>query len=73
MAVVLIHETAHTLGLEEYYDIANHAEEGYQCVMENYDEDNKSDLCDFYDRICSGSASAFCGHCKQKLEDLISD
>ncbi len=41
MGINLIHEMAHTFGLNDRYEGYNHNDNGYQCVMEyyQYDED----------------------------------
>ena len=39
MGINLIHETAHTLGLDDRYTDAAHTGTGFQCVMEYYTAD----------------------------------
>ena len=80
MAIVLAHEIAHTLGLEEMYDnenYPNHAgNTGMQCIMELADVNYIDDL---YNAIINNSnsdterVSAFCPYCIAELTEAIPD
>lgn len=62
--ILLLHETAHALGLDENYDRPEHAGDGYQCVMERLDGANNTVR--FYNSISNGTP-AFCEGCKFDL------
>jgi len=70
MSIVATHEVAHTLGLPEAYSNSGHdsATSGFTCVMEAY---QTSDVSLLYERIWTGSASAFCENCSTKLYNLM--
>ena len=70
MGINLIHETAHTFGLNDRYEGYSHNADGYQCVMECY-IDSDSIATDFYNDIRDGKADAFCTGCASDLLDLI--
>lgn len=70
MGINLIHETAHTFGLNDRYDSYNHNDTGFQCVMEryiNYD----TYAADFYEDISKEYADAFCTGCASDLNNVI--
>lgn len=73
MAINLVHETAHTFGLNDRYTCYNHEAPGYQCVMEYYPGSfsAETDPRDFYYDIQLGLRSAFCEHCAEDLNDLV--
>lgn len=70
MGIVLTHEMAHTFGMEDRYDDGVHADEGYQCVMESY-HDEEDFLTDFYNDILQGKVNAFCDDCARILSGII--
>lgn len=72
MAINLIHETAHTFGLCDRYNIASHQEAGWQCVMEGYAYNKGGDTAvAFYNGIVGGTRNAFCAKCQSDLAKLL--
>lgn len=74
MAIVLAHEIAHTLGLEEMYDNKKYPdhdgdEDEMQCIME---ETEISGICGLYEKINNGG-DAFCADCIAELTEAIPD
>ncbi len=66
MAINLVHETAHTLGMLDVYNIAGHDEEyGMICVMEQYQIPYSYD---FYLDVCYGEKEPFCNMCTPLIE-----
>ena len=79
MSIVLAHEVAHTLGLDEIYtndygDDIQHDEdtslESFMCIMELLDFD---DIAYFYECIKEGALPGLCEYCVSKLADEIAD
>lgn len=70
MGINLIHEMAHTFGLDDRYEGYNHTDEGYQCVMEHYQYDDNV-AHDFYIDILYNGKNAFCPSCAADLNSLI--
>ena len=69
MAITLAHETAHTFGLDDVYDINGHdIDFGYHCIME-YEERNHS--YQFYQQVMAGEISPFCDSCTSALKEAI--
>lgn len=70
MGINLIHETAHTFGLDDRYTWYNHSNSGYQCVMEYY-LTSGTYATNFYDDIMDGTKNAFCTNCASDLSELL--
>lgn len=64
MSLLLMHETAHTLGISDQFDAPSHSPVGIQCVME--ESINQSAYIAFYDAIQAGTP-AFCEDCENAL------
>lgn len=76
MAILLMHETAHTMGFDDQYDIEGHDENGWVCVMERFEamdmrSDDNPDLLQFYRDIKNGTRDAFCDNCKTQLSRYV--
>ena len=69
MGLSLIHETAHTFGLDERYDDYNHDNPEVQCVMKRYDTSG-TETVQFYYAIKSNT-NAFCEDCASDLSAEI--
>ena len=70
MALNLIHETSHTFGTDDTYNIPSHNSEGCQCVMESYPVwDNEA--VDFCNQVKDGLVNAFCDACADYLLNEI--
>jgi hypothetical protein len=67
MAILLIHETAHTFGMDDNYNAQPHQESGWDCVMENYVDTDRDATYAFYQAIVNGDKEAFCPDCLSKL------
>lgn len=70
MGINLIHETAHTMGLNDRYFDYDHDDIGYQCVMESYITRDDYAV-DFYNEILSGEINAFCTWCEGDLAEML--
>lgn len=75
MTILLLHETAHTFGLDEIYEInPNHeSQNSWSCVMNRYKSDPNSTL-NFYESLLSSLSpdqpngmDAFCEYCESLL------
>ena len=78
MAIVLAHEVAHTLGLEEMYDNPDYpdhdgADTKMLCIMEAIRDENRDHLSTFYQQIMLDGVTAFCSTCLNKLLDIPND
>ena len=74
MSIVLAHEIAHTLGIEEMYDNKKYPdhdgdEDEMQCIME---ETEISGIRDLYEKIINGG-DAFCEYCIVELGAIPDD
>jgi hypothetical protein len=68
MAVCLVHETAHTLKMNDVYDNEGHDITGETiCVMERFD---KRTAYEFYQDVLNGVADPFCDSCEQTMIGL---
>lgn len=67
MGLNLIHETAHTFGMDDAYMAPGHPLFSYQCVMQGFNS-AKADI--LYDKIENGE-HAFCVNCRNTLSSLI--
>lgn len=71
MSCILLHEVAHSFGLDDVYDTDWHdGEDGIQCVMERSDE---NDYEVFYENTKNGSTSPFCDYCEERLRTLVAN
>lgn len=71
MGINLVHETAHTFGLSDQYNIPGHdVANGYVCCMEKFEPYYASD---FYYKVQKGEVEPFCASCKNQLSSLIYD
>ena len=68
MMLNLLHETAHTFGLDERYYIESHSGYGMQCVMESYPDNDTA--ASFYEKILRGE-NAFCATCEADLGNTL--
>ena len=73
MGINLIHETAHTFGLNDRYDAYTHNSGGFQCVMEPYADDENKDARDFYIDIMKKDCEAFCAGCAADFREVLSN
>ena len=71
MALLLTHEVAHTLGMEEAFNDPNHNKDldDWECVMEKYDYNG---MYSFYNAIYRGEQLPFCEDCIESLTDILS-
>ena len=70
MSVLLAHEVAHTLGLEEAYNTEGHDHQtSWECIMEKYKEEHLENI---YSDIKNGLAPAFCEDCIAGLTYALS-
>lgn len=67
MALVLVHETAHTLGMGEAYEDDEHDNNETVCVMDKFDIYTAPD---FYQNVKENNAAPFCNSCKQTIQEL---
>ena len=68
MAIVLMHETAHTLGIDDVYDNVGHdVDDGFRCVMERFDKEYANE---YYENVLSGVEDPFCPSCLSKMKKL---
>ena len=73
MGIVLTHETAHTLGMNDVYFDGHDITGGWHCVMEKVDwnfnctNEDYMNLTEFYEAVLQGYAKAFCGTCEHAL------
>ena len=77
IGILLLHETAHAIGMPENYDDELHQSSGYQCVMEriqyNSSASNEANiagmnqLISFYNGIETGTIPAFCDNCADEI------
>lgn len=71
MALNLVHETAHTLLMDDVYDNEGHdLDYATECVMERFDS---STAYAFYQDIINGVEDPFCSSCEQKMRELTSN
>ena len=70
MALLLMHETAHTFDLDDRFDISSHSASGMQCVMDTFSEGKKA--YDYYTAILDETQDAFCATCRNDMIDAIS-
>ena len=69
MALILAHEIAHTMGMDDVYDNLGHDQrDAYVCIMEHYEEEYANK---YYDKILSGEKEPFCESCKETLCELV--
>jgi len=69
MALILAHEIAHTMGMDEVYDNPGHDQHNaYVCIMEHYEEEYANK---YYEKILSGDKEPFCESCKETLCELV--
>ena len=81
IGVLLLHETAHAIGMGENYNDEMHQDSGYQCVMEPIqytsgasDETNiagMNQLISFYNGVESGTTPAFCKNCANEIREML--
>lgn len=81
MGLTLVHELAHTFGMDDVYNEAEnededkepeiHHEDGFQCVMEKFGENDAADALTFYNAIQNKTQAAFCDECAALLTDAI--
>ncbi len=64
MALNVVHETAHTLGMPDVYNNAGHDVGGTECLMERFDE---STAYAFYQDVLHGAEDPFCSSCMQSM------
>ena len=71
MASVLVHETAHTLKMNEVYDNPGHDVPGAtECFMERF---HSSSAYIFYLDVLSGAEDPFCDSCNEAMKDLTAN
>ncbi len=69
MCITLAHETAHTFGFHDVYDIPGHdSQDSFNCVMERYAEIESKN---FYNEVSAGRRCAFCSSCVNELNKVI--
>ena len=73
MGMTLLHETAHTFGMEEAYNDPTHETKGWNCVMEAYEANEEDSLREFYENISVNGWSAFCNRCIMELQSCIAE
>lgn len=71
MALILMHETAHTFAMPEMSERSSHTATGTQCVMGAYPETNPIGVETFYENIKYNGQNAFCNLCHSVLVDLL--
>lgn len=81
IGALLLHETAHAIGMGENYNDEMHQDSGYQCVMEPIqytsgasDETNiagMNQLISFYNGVESGTTPAFCKNCANEIREIL--
>jgi hypothetical protein len=71
MTLNLVHETAHTFGMDDVYDNAGHDISGaYHCVMERFEREYASEY--YTDVLLNrNDATAFCNSCLATLQSLV--
>ena len=68
MGILLIHETAHTFGMEDDELAETHNVDGWNCVMESNNlRLNPQVTYEFYSKIANNQVDAFCSSCLSKL------
>ena len=70
MALLLMHETAHTFGIGDRFEDETHLASNMQCVMGAFSEGKKA--YDYYTAILDGTRDAFCETCRNDIIDAIS-
>ena len=71
MAIVLVHETAHTLKMDDVYDYASHDISGAtECVMERFDG---ATAYAFYQDVLNGVETPFCASCDSAMQGHTSN
>lgn len=71
MTLNLIHETAHTFGMDDVYDNPGHdVNGGYRCVMEKFEEQYAYA---YYEDILfnRNGATPFCASCLSAMQQLV--
>ena len=69
MTLNIVHETAHTLNMDDVYNNENHnAPNATVCVMEKFDNQTAYD---FYIDVLNGEADPFCDSCRIQLQAYI--
>ncbi|MBR4852024.1 MAG: hypothetical protein IKV01_00315, partial [Clostridia bacterium] len=81
MSIMLAHEIAHTLGLDEVYDDRyDHCDNNYTCIMETFVGENvdyDSNYRGFYEKVnlyltdSNKGTAPFCSNCFSAIEDLL--
>lgn len=82
MGLLLAHEIAHILGLNEVYtEKTDHNDDDFTCIMESFVDDiyytYNYNYLGFYDQVCAylspseEGAPPFCTSCADELDDLI--
>ncbi len=71
MALNLVHETAHTLNMDEAYNDDGHDTAGEtHCVMEKFEQSNAYA---FYQDVLNGIAHPFCSSCEASMQSHTSN
>jgi hypothetical protein len=71
MALNLVHETAHTLKMNDVYDNAGHDTSGAtNCVMERFEPDNAYA---YYQDVLNGIKRPFCSSCEEAMLSYTSN
>ena len=71
MSIILAHETAHCLRMNDVYGSTNHERDGiYECLMD-YLQLDFFDINDLYDEMRAHPLDAFCESCENVIGDLI--
>ncbi len=65
MAMNIVHETAHTMGMLDVYDNTGHDVNGTECLMERFDE---TTAYAFYQDVLNGVEDPFCASCMQSMK-----
>lgn len=70
MAMNIVHETAHTMGMPDVYNNIGHDVSGTKCLMEKFDE---TTAYAFYQDVLNGIEDPFCPSCMQTMETYTSN
>ena len=71
MAITLVHETAHTLKMNDVYDNSDHdVESATDCVMERFDG---ATAYAFYQDVLNGIETPFCSSCDAAMKSYTSN
>lgn len=71
MSIILAHETAHCLGMNDVYGSTNHARDGvYDCLMDYLEYDDLG-INYLYEQMRTSPLNAFCPSCEDAIGELI--